>query len=100
MTATRSSIARVARNFQQRFGLSQAACALGITVLSTLRVKEFPTFASLLLQAGFTHDAGSGIGIADARDRLAALFKHGATVSVGPPAAGSVAVTLVLPISA
>ena len=50
--------------------------------------------------AGFTHDAGSGIGIANVRERLAALFKHGATVSVEPQATCGVVAMLVLPISA
>ena len=50
--------------------------------------------------AGFTHDAGSGIGIANVRERLAALFKDGASVSVEPQASGGVASTLTLPISA
>lgn len=50
--------------------------------------------------AGFTHDAGSGIGVANVRERLAALFKDGATVSIEPRASGGVASTLVLPISA
>ncbi len=49
--------------------------------------------------AGFTHDAGSGIGIANVRERLAALFKDDANVSVEPQAAGGVASTLTLPIS-
>ncbi len=50
--------------------------------------------------AGFTHDAGSGIGIANVRERLAALFKDGASVSVEPQASGGVVATLMLPISA
>lgn len=50
--------------------------------------------------AGFTHDAGSGIGIANVRERLAALFKDGASVSVEAQASGGVASTLMLPLSA
>jgi Histidine kinase len=47
----RRYVARVARDYKQRFGVPEAALALGITVLSNLRAKEFPIFASLLLQA-------------------------------------------------
>ena len=50
--------------------------------------------------AGFTHDAGSGVGIANVRERLVALFKDGANVSVDPRASGGVVSTLTLPISA
>ena len=49
--------------------------------------------------AGFTHDAGSGVGIANVRERLAALFKNGASVSVEAQASGGVVATLMLPIS-
>ena len=48
--------------------------------------------------AGFTQDAGSGIGIANVRERLVALFKDGAIVSVEPRASGGVVSTLTLPI--
>ena len=50
--------------------------------------------------AGFTHDAGSGIGIANVRERLSALFEAGASVSVAPQASGGVVSMLILPISA
>ncbi len=50
--------------------------------------------------AGFTQAAGSGIGIANVRERLVALFKDGANVSVEPQASGGVTSTLNLPISA
>lgn len=50
--------------------------------------------------AGFTHDGGSGIGIANVRERLAALFNGHANVSVEPLASGGVVSTLTLPMSA
>ena len=50
--------------------------------------------------AGFTHDGGSGIGIANVRERLAALFNGRANVSVEPRASGGVVSTLTLPMSA
>jgi sensor histidine kinase YesM len=48
--------------------------------------------------AGFAHDAGSGIGIANVRDRLAALFKEAASVIVEPRESGGVKATLSIPI--
>jgi sensor histidine kinase YesM len=48
--------------------------------------------------AGFAHDAGSGIGIANVRDRLAALFKEAASVVVEPREGGGVKATLSIPI--
>ena len=50
--------------------------------------------------AGFSHDAGSGIGVANVRERLAGLFNDGASVSIEPRASGGVISTLALPISA
>ena len=50
------------------------------------------------LSTGASHSAGTGLGIAHCRQRVAAIYGHAASVDISDNPAGGVTVTLCIPL--